>query len=218
MSITAKVRIEHEKLALVPTLQRLDDVTIRVVAQGNTAPGTTVFPFLIQYDERGELERTFDQDPTVEEYKLIDWTDRTGIYYIEHTDETKLISTVVTDVNGFLAHTETKGESWIARLLLPDRDALNTVWEFARDHDIELDIIEIYGNDEAGTDTSYGLTDEQLAALRTAYASGYFDEPRDVALDEIGEEMGLSSTAISGRLRRGMRNLIDATLIKEDEE
>lgn len=217
MSITAKVHIKHDRLALVPTLKNFDSVNISVITQGNTNPGATIFPFLIEYDDRTELEKMLDEDPTVSGYELVDWTDGRGIYYIEHTPEAKLISTVVTKVNGFLVHTETKGNGWLVRLLLPDREALNTIWEYANKNDITLNIIVIYGND-AGTETSYGLTNEQKAALKITYEEGYFQEPRDISLREVADEMGLSSTAMSGRLRRGMRNLIAATLAEGDSE
>ena len=65
---------------------------------------------------------------------------------------------------------------------------------------------------------SYGLTDEQRVALTTAYRAGYFNEPRDISLSEVADEMGLSSTAMSGRLRRGVGNLIAATLDDTDIE
>jgi len=217
MSITTKIHIEHERLALVPTLQKLGDIAIRVITQGNTDPGSTVFPFLIEYPDRDRLEEMLDADPTVQSYELVDWTDQTGIYYIENTPETKLISSVVTDVNGFLVHTETKGNGWLVRLLLPDREALNTIWEYANENNISLDIIEIYGNTDTGGESSYGLTDEQRTALTTAYENGYFGEPRDISLNEVADEIGLSSTAMSGRLRRGMRNLIAATIIDREE-
>ncbi len=218
MSVTAKIHIEHDRLALVPTLRALDGIAIRVITQGTTAPGATNFPFLVEYADRAELEATFDEDPTVQGYDLVDWTDGTGIYYIAHTKETVLISTVVTEVNGFLVDTETEGSGWTARLLLPDREALNTIWNYATDHGMSLEIVELYGDDDAGTDSSYGLTDAQTAALKTAYEEGYFGEPRDMSLDEVAEEMGLSSTAMSGRLRRGMRNLVAATLADADRD
>lgn len=218
MSITAKVHIKHDRLALVPTLRNLDGVEIRVITQGNTNPGTTVFPFLIEYNDRTELERVLDDDPTINSYELVDWTDGTGIYYIEHTPETKLISTVVTDVNGFLVHTETKGNGWLVRLLLPGRAALNTIWTYANENDISLTILEMYGNNDVGGKASYGLTNEQKAAMKIAYEMGYFHEPRDISLTGVADEIGLSSTAMSGRLRRGMRNLIAATLADDGGE
>lgn len=218
MSITAKVHIEHDRLALVPTLTSLSDVNIRVITQGNTDPGSTKFPFLIEYDDQDELEEMLDDDPTVETYDLVDWTEQQGIYYVEHSPETELISTVVTDVGGFLVNTETKGSGWLVHLLLPDRDALNTIWEYTTEKDISLDIIEIYGNTDTDGMESYGLTDEQRDALQIAYAHGYFDEPRSIKLNEAADEMGLSSTAMSGRLRRGIRNLISTTIAEEETE
>jgi len=218
MSITTKVYVEHDRLALAPTLDRLDDVDVRVVSQGTTNPGTTTFPFLVEYEDRSRLETALTDDATVASYDLVEWTDSEGIYYIEHTEETRLISTVVTDVNGFLLHTETKDSGWLVQLLLPDREALNAVWEYTRSEDIRLEIIEIHPNDEMETEMTYGLTDEQEAALTLAYERGYFAEPRDVSLGEVAEEMGLSSTAMSGRLRRGMRNLIGTTIADRDRE
>jgi predicted DNA binding protein len=218
MSITAKIHIEHDRLALVPTLRALDGIKIRVISQGTTNPGTTVFPFLVEYDDRESLERAMDDDPTVASYELVDWGDGSGIYHIEHASETKLISAVVTDVNGFLANTETKGNGWLVRLLLPNKEALNSVWQYARENGISLDIIEIYGNESAESESSYGLTPEQRIALQTAYERGYFREPRDISLTEVAEEMGLSSTAMSGRLRRGMRNLVAATIAEPKDE
>lgn len=218
MSITAKVYAEHDRLALAPTLDRLDEVEIRVVSQGTTDPGTTTFPFLVEHEDRSRLEAALTEDATVASHDLVEWTDTKGIYYIEHTEETRLISTVVTEVNGFLLHTESKDSGWLVRLLLPDRAALNTVWEYARAEDIRLEIIEIHPNDEVETEMTYGLTDEQEAALTLAYERGYFSEPRDVSLGDVAEEMDLSSTAMSGRLRRGMRNLIATTIADRDRE
>jgi predicted DNA binding protein len=216
MSITAKLYVEHDRLALVPTLRALDGVEIRVITQGTTDPRSTDFPFRIEYDDRRELEETLAADPTVDSYRRVDWTGDGGTYYIEHTEETELISTVVTDVNGFLAETVTRNEGWLVQLMLPSREALTTVWEYATDHGMRLDIIEIYGNTAGDGSASYGLTDEQLTALRIAYERGYFQEPRDISLREVAAEMGLSSTAMSGRLRRGMRNLIASTIAKND--
>jgi predicted DNA binding protein len=100
--------------------------------------------------------------------------------------------------------------------VLPSRSALNDIWEYADENDIALDIIELYENKDAGGEQSFGLTDEQVTALTVAYERGYFDEPREVSLSEVAAEIDLSSTAMSGRLRRGMRNLIAATLVDDD--
>ena len=218
MSITATLHIEHDRLALVPTLQSLEDVSIKVITQENTNPGTAEFPFLVEYADRAEFERALDDDPTVDAYELIEWDETSGLYYIEHAPETKLVSTAVSDANGFLVHTESEANGWLVRVLLPDRNALNTVWEYAIENDMSLDIVDIHGNDDGGMQSSYGLTDEQRTALLMAYEKGYFVEPREMSLDALADELDLSSTAMSGRLRRGMRNLIATTLAVENDD
>lgn len=217
MSITVKVYAEHEELALVPTLRSSDNITIEVITQANTDPESNVFPFLIEYDDLPKLESFLDGDPTVDEYELVDAGDGTHIYYIKHASDAKLLSPIVTSVNGFMIRAETKRRGWFLQLQLPDREALNTVWEYTKDCGMNFDIIEVYGDSVDVNDVSYGLTEEQIEALTVAYKYGYFSEPREMSLNGVANEIGLSSTAMSGRLRRGMRNLISAALITDEE-
>jgi predicted DNA binding protein len=212
MSITAKVYLEHPNLALVPTIRRVPDAQIRVIMQGTTDPGATAFPFLIEHPDAGVVEAALTADPTVARFECLDRTDDMGIYRIEHSTEARLISSVVTRANGLLMRTETEDAGWVVHLLLPDREALTAVWTYAGDQEMRLDIIEIYTNERTDGAQSYGLTGPQREAIQTAFARGYFNEPRDVSLTDLSEEMSLSSTAMSGRLRRGLRNLIGATI------
>jgi len=45
-----------------------------------------------------------------------------------------------------------------------------------------------------------------------AYERGYFNLPRDVTMEELGEELGISQQAVASRLRRGIRNILAGTL------
>lgn len=217
MSITAKSYIEHEDLALVPTLHDLDGVNIRVIHQATTDPSSGTFPFVIEYDDIEEIEETLDTDHTVTDYEQIDSTNGTNIYHIQHTDAAKLISPAVTQANGFLLQAETKDKGWMVQAQLPSRDALHSVWEHARENDISFSLLEVYQKRKGGSNSSFGLTEEQQKALEIAYEKGYFSEPREMSLEDVANEVGVSSTAMSGRLRRGMRNLLSSTLIEDQK-
>ncbi|WP_224271104.1 helix-turn-helix domain-containing protein [Haloprofundus salinisoli] len=217
MTITVKAYIRHDDLALVPTLRQSEDVSIEVLMQANTDPDSNVFPFLIRHDDRHELESCLESDPTVEDYELVDEGDGIHTYYIKHTPDTELLSPIVMTANGFMLHAETKSDGWLVKLQLPDREALNTVWKYTEENNIYFDITEVYSNSGGESNVSYGLTDEQTEALKVAFKCGYFSEPREMTLSEVADEVGVSSTAMSGRLRRGMRNLISAALMDDDE-
>jgi predicted DNA binding protein len=60
----------------------------------------------------------------------------------------------------------------------------------------------------------FGLTSSQREALALAFESGYYDIPADVTLDSLSEMLGITSQALSERLNRGTKKLIEATLIE----
>lgn len=54
------------------------------------------------------------------------------------------------------------------------------------------------------------LTDRQLQALRTAYAAGYFDWPRETTTDTIADELDIATSTFSQHLRIAERKLLDS--------
>jgi predicted DNA binding protein len=60
--------------------------------------------------------------------------------------------------------------------------------------------------------TQYGLTPPQYEALTLACERGYFAVPREIDLEGLAEEIGVSHQALSERLRRGHQTLIKTVL------
>lgn len=52
------------------------------------------------------------------------------------------------------------------------------------------------------------LSDEQFAVLETAYEMGYFDVPRTASMNDIAEELNVSQSTASERVRGAERNLL----------
>jgi PAS domain S-box-containing protein len=65
-------------------------------------------------------------------------------------------------------------------------------------------------NQEFVAEVTAALTDRQRDALRTAYASGFFDSPRQASGDEIAEVMGITRATFHQHLRAAERKLLDA--------
>ena len=63
----------------------------------------------------------------------------------------------------------------------------------------------------------YGLTSAQAEALKVAADAGYFDVPRSVSVEELGDRLGISANAASQRIRRGSRTLVHETLSGGDD-
>ncbi|PSP84993.1 hypothetical protein BRC83_03540 [Halobacteriales archaeon QS_1_68_17] len=215
MTITAKVYVSHRDVGLTPTIQRVDDLNIKVVSEAGTDPENDMYFFSVEGNFEA-FERALESDHTVEEYYLMTAFDDGRLYRIQYSAESKLLSPTMTRVGAITLTSESMDDGWLMHLRLPNRDSLYELWEFARTENVTFEIVELRQTEEE-SGTLYGLTEAQREALLTAYAEGYFHEPRDASLAELADALGISPTAVGGRLRRGIERLIEATLVEGPE-
>jgi predicted DNA binding protein len=62
------------------------------------------------------------------------------------------------------------------------------------------------------------MTDKQRATIVYAYNNGYFGDPSGITLGEIAENFGISTTAASGRIRRGVKRIIESAIPEADKK
>ena len=107
---------------------------------------------------------------------------------------------------------------WEFTLRFPDHETLSTFHQRCLEagFQIKLDRIQnpAYPRERS---KRFGLTDAQQEALILAFDAGYFEIPRGMTLGTFAEQVGVSDTAISQRLRRGTATLVESTLIASDE-
>lgn len=102
---------------------------------------------------------------------------------------------------------------WLATLEVPEMESLQRFRDYCVERDVAFSVERLYREDE-DPGAEFGLTPVQRETLVAAYENGYFDAPRNVTVDDLGALLGVSPSAISGRLRRGIRNLVGATLLR----
>ena len=106
------------------------------------------------------------------------------------------------------------GNGWILTVWMPNRTNLATLWNYAEENDIEIELLGVNEYASLGT-TDAGLTDSQREALLVALDTGYFEDPRNATLTEVATELGISQPAASGLLRRGTKRLIVSSLVDD---
>lgn len=82
----------------------------------------------------------------------------------------------------------------------------NTESELVAKHDVERAGRTVAEFREAISDK---LTEKQLAAIKTAYSSGYYDWPRKSTAEDIATAMGISSATLHQHLRSAHRQILD---------
>lgn len=122
--------------------------------------------------------------------------------------------------NGDILEGESLDNYWLLRFRFDDHGQVAMFYQYLADNQItDFTIESIYElTSRSARGEPYGLSPEQREALTLAAMEGYFDSPRGVTLDRIGEQLGISQQAASQRMRRGMRTVIlDALNIPESE-
>jgi predicted DNA binding protein len=104
-------------------------------------------------------------------------------------------------------------DTWTFRLRFVDRDDLSDFYHAVVDTGIPLSLANVQ-NRAARVDGGSGLdlTETQRETLEVALEEGYFEIPRGITLAALADELGVSDTAVSQRLRRGLRALLVSTL------
>lgn len=212
MTVIANVYFSHPDMALANVIQTVPSVDFRVMQEVSTDPEHDRYFFVVETDDVAAFEAALADDHTVAAFERMSEYDAQLVYGIEFTSEAVLLASRVTEQGGFSLEAYRHEEGWIERWQLPDREALREVWEFAKDEAFTFDIRELYRITDSDVPGSGGLTDEQRRTLAVAYERGYFDEPRGITLEGLADELDISPTAASGRLRRGMKKLVESSV------
>ncbi|GGJ08609.1 bacteriocin [Halobellus salinus] len=215
--IKAVVRAEHPDIVLTGTVAHDRTSNVSSVSEAGTDPTSGKFFYRIESADFDRFEQGLRTDRTVGAFeRVIETRDEEAIYSFEYTDEAKLLSPVVSAANGVILDMKNDGRAWILTIWAPDRTDLVHLWEYAQQHNIDIDLLRVNEYDSLGN-TDAGLTDSQREALLVAFETGYFEEPRDATLGDLATELDISQPAASGLLRRGIKRLVISSLVDDSD-
>ncbi|NHN46459.1 bacterio-opsin activator [Halostella sp. JP-L12] len=188
-------------------------------------------PEMIVYPEEGYIDETahyifwaeggdfkafeegLDADPTVTDPKTLTELKTRRLYRVTSTGQGGGTKTLQAwrDLNLVLLDGEGTQDGWTHRMRFPDREALGQYHRLFLEQGWPFRLQTVYRESEARNDVDALLTDKQKEALVTAYEAGHFDIPQTASQTDVATEVGVSPQALSERLQRGIRTLIEAT-------
>jgi predicted DNA binding protein len=216
MIISTSVYVAHSDLALSPTIRALPDAEIGVVSDTGTDPVHAGHVFWVDAPNFAAFEQALAADHTVASCTSVTESGPRHTYRIEYTDAATLITPPVSAAGGLVLESRSHREGWKLRLELQDHETMEELSAFADRNGIRFDVLELRQTEDAADVSTFGLTEPQIEALVNAYRNGYYDDPREITLEGLSELLGISRTAVSGRLRRGSARLIEDVLIDEE--
>ncbi|WP_101297082.1 helix-turn-helix domain-containing protein [Halegenticoccus soli] len=211
--ITAKFTLQvpflQESLAAVP------DMELRIEPGQFPFVGEKTIQLLVwaSGDDFERFEAQAREKPLIQEIATLTTEGSSRLYRVEseHEELRSLFRILFYDHDTVLKRGTVTAAGWQFWLRAVDRDAISTVATKLHEHGIQADFSAIY-TEHGGEDVTANLTDGQYDALVTAYTRGYFDVPRAVSQQELAADLGISGQAVSERLRRAVRAILDDTL------
>lgn len=157
------------------------------------------------------FERTAAGAPDVRSVVQVEGGDR-SFYRIEWADDRPDILDAIDATEGVVVGCVLRQGQWVFRVRFPNADRVR---EFQKHHaasSFEVDVMKVLSIEEESEEPPMGLTSKQYLGLRAAYQLGYFERPREVTLAELAGHFDVSAQSMSGLLRRGMKNLLEAEI------
>ncbi|GAB6880345.1 hypothetical protein JCM17823_26190 [Halorubrum gandharaense] len=168
--------------------------------------------FWVRGTEADDLESAFNDHPSVENIRLVDSVEDEHLLRVEWMLDYDDVLTVLSETNvTLIAATGTKRQ-WTLEVRGDARSSLADFQRRCREVDIPITLTKLHALTPLETDTEAALTDKQQEALALAYECGYFESPREVTMDELGEQLGITQQAVAARLRRGIKHVLGGSL------
>lgn len=179
--------------------------------------GGTVMPFFwIEGGEAADVEARVDASDYIENLVALDRVGDRTLYRVDWTGEYEDLIEGISANQGTIL--EARGdEEWFFRLRFLDHQHVADFYNFCTSHDIPVRVGRVYTlTEESLQGRLFDLTEEQREALVLALRRGYFSTPREVNMDELADELGISQQAFSDRLRRGEETVLRNVLLAAD--
>ncbi|HET7324301.1 MAG TPA: helix-turn-helix domain-containing protein [Halococcus sp.] len=214
MSTIAEVTLPAAEFALHETLEAVPGAKFeieRVVAHSESR----IMPFIWATDETTDqeaLEEALADDPSVDNVVELAAFDDEWFYRMEWIENIQVVLHTLLEQDGTILNAEGRNDEWHLRALFPNRDSLSATYDFCKEEGLAMTVTSIYELDGEHRD-QYGLTETQHETLITAVEKGYFDIPQKSTLDDLAAELDISHQALSERLHRGHKTLIENALI-----
>ncbi|MDZ7729866.1 MAG: helix-turn-helix domain-containing protein [Natrialbaceae archaeon] len=200
--LVAEIRLRHPELVLTPALEAVDSLVVRPVGRSEN----TIFITVDTDDDVQVADRAFQTDPTVAAVTAFG-NDR---FRIERAPGSIDPLSLLTATDGWIKSESASTGAWTVRVHFPARASLIRFNRTCGHEGIAVSVRHLHqGPPER---TVVGLTRKQRALLELATDRGYFEVPRGTSQEDLAEEIGISKSAVSQRLRRAITALCSRTI------
>ena len=211
MATEATVTVPADEFPLGTVFAELPDVTVEL--ERLIPSQDVVIPyFWVRGTKVEDIEAAFTEHPGVNDIQPVDSVADEYLLRVEWSLEYDDVLSVLIETDIPLIKATGTNEQWTFNIRGDSRSDVATFHTRCRELGIPVTLTELHALTPVETETEEALTDKQQEALVLAYDRGYFESPREVTMEELGEELGISQQALGARLRNGIKHTLNQTL------
>lgn len=217
VATTFEVEVPASTLALAEMFEHEPAATVRMERTIYDGDEHTMPYAWISGIESGRATDLLAADSSVVEVEKHGEVDDGELFEIQFDGGICLFAETVAERGGAILRASAAEGVWTLQLRFTDRGDIGAVFDDEFSQRYEATVTRLYGSKDAPAART-DVTDKQQQALSTAFEMGYYNVPRDVDLQTVGEQLGISRQAVSERLRRGHELLVGDYLGKVEEK
>jgi predicted DNA binding protein len=211
MATEATFTVPADQFPLGTVFEQLPGVTVeleRIIP----AQDVVIPYFWVHGTDVDDIEGAFRHHPGVANLQLVDSVKDQYLLRVKWTLEYDGVLSTLIETNVPLIEAVGTTEQWTFDIRGDDRRDIAAFQERCRELDIPITLTKLHALTPIESEAETALTDTQQEALVLAYERGYFNTPRDVTMDDLGDELGISQQAVASRLSRGISAVLGSTL------
>jgi len=209
----AEIRLDHPELVLVPTIEAVPEMRIELENHLIADEGTYFLFFTVSGGEFDAFDEAIEADETVTDSTAIIDGDGFRVYRMRLRGLDRLVLPYAGKLGMHTLRAVGSAGAWQVTLQISEWSHFREFRSFCADRGVELTVDRLYEPDNPTE--KFGLTPAQREVLVASYRAGYFEEPRQASLADVAGELGISSSATSGRLRRALATLLAETVVDD---
>ncbi|KYH25069.1 HTH DNA binding domain protein [Halalkalicoccus paucihalophilus] len=213
MTIIADITLPSTTFPLGRVLQSFPDATMeleRVVPLRET-----IMPFLwVEGSDPATVESSLREHSQVKSVDVLTTAGTETLFEVHWSPAADGLAEALLNTHATVLDARGTAESWDFRLRFSAHEDLSTFNVALTEKGIPVTLRRIY---HPPLDDVAPMSPIQRETLLTAYRRGYFRIPRDISQADLAEELDISDSALSQRIRRSVSKLIERDILTEDQ-
>lgn len=169
----------------------------------------------IESGESEEIRSALSEHPQIDRVDVVMTAESETLFEVRWSPSENELVDALLEVNATILDAHGLADSWDFRLRFATHEGLSRFNIALTERGIPVTLRRIYHPSIGEVATS--LSPVQRDTLLTAYQSGYFEVPRRISQAALADELGISDSALSQRIRRDIEALIEQAVISQEQ-